>query len=173
MATLEGESDPDEPDPLDAETVFDTPMLIEGEERDPVLEADVGFDAPFWPLDTSEEAKLDAELRPDPTLDPPNTDVDHDAELPLTGEVDWLDAESDNDCSVLCPLALPVIDVEDEEGVEALETCDTNDAVVPAEADTLEPALLWQSTGTETGVASTAVIDVVVLMIKERPGNAG
>ena len=99
--------------------------------------------------------------------------VDHDAELPLTGEVDWLDAESDNDCSVLCPLALPVIDVEDEEGVEALETCDTNDAVVPAEADTLEPALLWQSTGTETGVASTAVIDVVVLMIKERPGNAG
>lgn len=86
-AALEGEFDPDVPvccvaarldaDPLDAEAVFDTPMLNEGEERDPVLEADVGFDAPFWPLDTSEKAKLDAELRrPDSTLGPPVTDVE-------------------------------------------------------------------------------------------------
>lgn len=85
-AALEGEFDPDVPvcciaakldaDPLDAEAVFDTPMLIESEERDPVLEADVGFDAPFWPLNTSKEAKLDAELKPDSTLDPPDTDVE-------------------------------------------------------------------------------------------------
>ena len=39
--------------------------------------------------------------------------------------------------------------------VEALEACDTDDAVTAA--------LLWQLTGTATGVASTAVTGVVVL----------
>lgn len=33
--------------------------------------------------------------------------------------------------------------------------------------------LLWQWTGTATGVASTAVTGVVVGTVNERPGNAG
>ena len=44
---------------------------------------------------------------------------------------------------------------------------------VPAERVLPAPTLLWQLTGTETGVATAALIDVVVLMVRERPGSAG
>lgn len=103
----------------------------------------------------------------------PGADPENDTEVSIAEEVDWLEVESDDCCFVLPPLEPPILDVENDEGSEALETCDTDDAVVLAEADPLVPALTWQLTGTETGVASTAVIDVVVLMVRERPPNAG
>ena len=100
-------------------------------------------------------------------------DPETDTEFSITEEVDWLDVESDDCCSLLLTLGPPILDVENDEGSEALEPCDTDDAVVLVEANPLVPALPWQPTGTETGVASTAAIDVVVLMVRERPSNAG
>ena len=63
-----------------------------------------------------------------------------------------------------------MIDDQEDEGFEAN---DTDDTVVPAEAVSLAPALLEHLPGTETGVARTAKIEVVVSMVNERPGNAG
>ena len=70
-------------------------------------------------------------------------------------------------------LVSPPSDVENDEGIEALEACDGDDAATSVEVGPLASALLWQLTGTATGVASTAAIKVVVSMVRERLGNAG
>ena len=61
-------------DPLDVEPVFEISILVEGVGIDPVLEADVGFDDPAWPLATDEKAKPEAELM---------LDADTDAVIPV------------------------------------------------------------------------------------------
>lgn len=96
-----------------------------------------------------------------------------DTELPITAGVDWLDAETDEGCLVLLSLVPSGTDVEDDEAIEARRGRDADGAVIFTEADALAPALCWQLTGTETGVASTAGIDVMVLMVRARPGKAG
>ena len=41
-----------------------------------MLGTDVGFDTSAWPLDIDKEAKLEAELRPDAVLGPPDAEVE-------------------------------------------------------------------------------------------------
>ena len=103
---------------------------------------------------------------------PPGEDIEVNAEFPFDGERDWLVAERDDDCPVLPPPVLTVVEVGDG-GFEALDACDTDDAIVLPEVGPLALVLPWQLTGTATGVANTAVIDVEVSTVRERPGNAG
>ena len=103
---------------------------------------------------------------------PPEEDIEVDAEFPFVREIVWLVAERDDDCPVLPPPALTVVEVGDG-GFEALNAGDTDDAVVLPEVDLLALAPPWQLTGTATGVARRAVIEVEVSMVRERPGNAG
>ena len=88
-----------------------------------------------------------------------------------------MDVKSDDGGFVLPPLTSPALKVEDDEGIETLEACDAKDAIelvkICPVVPLVVPVLIWQLRGTTTGVASTAVIDVVVLIVKERPGNAG
>ena len=60
---------------------------------------------------------------------PPEEDIEVDAELPFVREIVWLVAERDDDCPVLPPPVLNVAEVGDG-GFEALNACDTDDAVV-------------------------------------------
>lgn len=103
---------------------------------------------------------------------PVETDPETDAEFSVTEEVDLLDTKEDDCPAMLPPLVIPIVEVEKDGGDEAFEACDTEAGVLLAEVDPLAPAPPWQLTGIETGVASTAVIGVVVLMVKERPWNA-
>ena len=103
---------------------------------------------------------------------PPEDEIEVDPEFPFVREIVWLVAERDDDCLVLPPPILTVVEIGDG-GFEALNACDTDDAVVFPKVDLLALALPWQLTGTATGVARTAVIEVDVSMFRERPGNAG
>lgn len=73
------------------------------------------------------------------TVAPPSDDASIDVGFPLTKKEESLNPESS---VISAPLVSPPSDVENDEGIEALEACDEDDAATLIEVGPLASALL-------------------------------